>query len=401
VYLVQVLATGSDIRGRCAIRAQLETAGVLSLFRKLRSWNDEQINRMIEQYEEEAESDRRDLADEHDRLVLRSLRNPQDVFAALLQKTQGTKASAYLLDALRHMVLIKEEGDQKVRYFQLIDRLITSIVTSDTPDLGQDFSRAFGVSVSHLIGRFVEQERMDNYLSEVQSLKIELANERREKMELLEEMNRDDLVASLKAHVTELEERLRKSRAATEAVQDQMAGMKADYETRISDLELIIQELFNMLRESNHLDQVQGLNDGPINRTQLIHDLREQWERKKTIRQLEGKHRPRRKTLNPARNDDGTNGELESASEEDDDAEVLEAEKVALGGEARGARVPMTRSEKTLSTSQFMDAPEERVRAHIEVALSKEADHVVCQNRGRYKTLLTAVSNTGYEHVLA
>jgi len=373
IVLLQHLTSEPDIRARCAIRAQLETAGVLTVFRRLRAWKDEQILGHIQHYEEEAEADRRELAEEQDHLVLRSMRNPQDVFAALLQKTQGTKASAYLLNTMRHLILIKEDGDQKIRYFQLIDKLISSIVTSDTPDLGQDFSRAFGVSVSHLVGRFVEQERTEAYIEEVKGLKLDLARVTREKMELAEEMGRDDLAASLKAQVFELEERLRKSRAATEAVTDQMQNMRTDYEARIADLELIIQELFNMLRESTHLETVQGVDDGPINRKKLIHDLREQWERKKTISKLEGRHRKRRTVVV-----DGKATPVDSASDDEEDTgEVLEAEKIALG-EARGARVPMvTRAEKKLSTGQFMDAEEERVRAHIEVALSKEADHIV------------------------
>jgi cytokinesis protein len=362
ICLIQGLTSGSDIRARCSIRAQLETAGLLGIFYKVRQWNDDATTRMIRQYEQEAEADRRDLLEEQDRIVLQSMRSPEDVFRALLQMTRGSKASAYLLNSLRHLLLIKEEGDQKVRYFQLIDRLITSIIMNDTPDLGQDFSRAFGTSVSHLIGKFVEQERMDNAFQEVQELRASLAQVTREKFELSEEINRDDLVASLKSQIAELEERLRKSRAATEALTDQMEGMKRDYEARISDLELIIQELFNMLRESHHLEEVQGLNDGPINRNQLIYDLREQWERKKTIRKLEGKH-AKRKMISA----------VEQGSH-DEAVEVLKAEKVALG-EAQGAL--KSRQSRALSTSQFMDAPDEQVRAHIEDALSTQADHIV------------------------
>lgn len=361
---------------------------------------------MITQYEDEAESDRRDLSDEQDQVLLRSLRSPEEVFSALLQKTKGTKASGYLLDALRHMVLIKEEGDQKVRYFQLIDRLIASIVTNDTPDLGQDFSRAFGVSVSHLVGRFVEQDRMEAYVNDIRQLKVELANVKREKIELSEEMGRDDLVATLKSQATELEERLRKSRAATEAVTDQMEGMKRDYEMRITDLEIVIQELFNMLRESAHLDTVKNLNDGPVNRAQLIHQLREEWERKKTISILEGRHKGKNKANNRKSTVNGTIVDgAESGSDEEDvdaDAEVMEAEKVALGGKARGERVPITRSEKKLSTSQFMDAEEERVRAHIEGALSKEADHIVSlHDTGSVRLKLTTVAHSDRQPVTA
>ena len=333
---------------------------------------------MIKQYEEEAESDRRELAEEQNQLMLRSMRNPQDVFAALLQQTQGSKASAYLLDAMRHMLLIKGEEHEKARYFQLIDRLISSIVTSDTPDLTQDFSRAFGVSVSHLVNRFVEQERLDGYASQIQDLKSSLARVTREKLELAEEMNSDDLVASLKAQVAELEERLRKSRAATEAVTDQKEGMRRDYEARIHDLDLIIQELFNMLREANYLDEVQGINDGPINRKQLIYDLREQWERKKTISQLEGRHKNRKSMRDAGTGVDDFEGDSEDEGAEDDDGFTPPSKKKSKNAStaATATTTASTRAEKKMSGSQFMDAPDERVRAHIETALSKEADHI-------------------------
>jgi len=92
-----------------------------------------------------------------------------------MQKTKGTKASAHLLDSMRHLLLIKAEGEEKVRYFQLIDQLITSIVMSDTLELGNDFNRAFGSSVSHVIAKFVEQERVDKAVDEVRELKVALA----------------------------------------------------------------------------------------------------------------------------------------------------------------------------------------------------------------------------------
>jgi cytokinesis protein len=372
LVLLLGLTSGGDIRVRCSVRSQLESAGLLRVFQKVQSWNDETTMRMIRQYEEEAESDRRELAAEQDDKLLRSLRAPEDVFRALLDMTKGTKASAYLLDSLRHMLLIKDQG--RVRYFQLIDKLISSIVMSDTPDLGGDFSRAFGVSVQHLMGRFVEQDRLDSALQETARAKAELARVTREKLELADEVagGNDGLVGVLKGQVADLEEKLRKSRAATDALRDQMDGMKRDYEARIHDLEIIIQELFNMLRETDHLDTVQAMNQGPINREQLIHELREQWHRKNTIRKLEGK---------------GKDGR---PSEDDEDGEVLQAEKVPLE-EARGEERPARRS-KHASGSQFLDAPDEDVRAHIEDALIRGKDHIVSDLMPR---ALMSVSSEG------
>ena len=56
----------------------------------------------------------------------------------------------------------------------------------------------------------------------------------------------------------------------------------------------------------------------------------------------------------------------------------MEAEKVALGGAAKAhTRTVTARENKALSGSQFMDAPDEQVRAHIADALSSQADHIV------------------------
>jgi cytokinesis protein len=379
ICLVKGLTSGHDVRARCALRSQLEAAGLLPVFRKVKRWNDDRATLLIKQYEEEAENDRIDLIDSQNKILLKSMRDPGDVYNALFKMTEGTKASKYLLNSLQHLLLIKEDGDQRVRYFQLIDRLITSIVMSDMPDLNQDFARAFGISVSHVMGKFVEQERLDSSMGEIKDLKASLAQMTREKAEISEVVDRDEVVASLKAQVADLEDKLRKSRAATEAVTDQMSGMKKDYEVRIVELERIIQELYNMLRESQHLEEVQGYNEGPIDRSKLIYDLREQWERKKTIRKLEGRDKARdpnkRKTLRP-----GDDSIIEEESEAED-GEIMEAEKIALGAARGKERTVKVKREKVLSGSQFMDAEDERVREHIEDALFSGSDHVVSDFR--------------------
>lgn len=361
---VSLITTSPQLRSRCSVRAQLETAGLLQIFDKVRPWKEPRIQDLMIQYEQEADADRKELMEEQQQTLLHSMRAPEDVFRALLQNTRGTKASAYLLDAMRHMLLI-QQGHDFVRFFQLIDRLVVSIVTSDTPEMNHDFSRAFGISVTHLIGKFVEQDRIEQANEEIKALKSALSRMDREKADMMEEMagGNDGLVGQLKAQVTELEEKLRKSRAATDALRDQLEGSKRDYETRIADLELIIQELFNMLRETNHLDAVSSMDQGPINRMQLIRDLREKWHRKKTIEKLEG-------------------GDGKKTQAEDEElGEVLEAEKVVMG-RATGEEVPTTRRKTALSGSQFLDAADEDVRAHIEDALIKGADHIVSQRKG-------------------
>ena len=369
IVLASGLTSHPDVRARVSLRTQLETAGLLRVFEKIKTWNDRITHERISEYEQDAEGDRADLQSEQDQVMMSSFRSPEDVFRALLHMTSGTKASSYLFNALRHLLLIKEQGDEKIRYFQLIDQLITSIVMNDTPELGSDFSQAFGISVSHLVGKFVEQEKMDASIQEIKGLKASLAKAVREKMDLSEEISKGDegMVGDLKTQVADLEDRLRKSRAATETVMDQMEGMKRDYESRLDNLQLYIDELFKMLLQTSHLEEVAGMTEGPIDRRRMIHDLREKWERKRTIEKLEGKGR-RRKDATEINGDEESEGDVEG---EDDEVEVLTADKVSV------MQVNGGRDLQTLSRSQFADAEDEWVRSHIEASLVKGADGVV------------------------
>ena len=365
LYLAQSLVLYSDdIRVRCSLRSQLESAGLLKCLEKLRGWHHDQLDRLIRQYEDEAEADRMELSGKQFQAELITAKTLREILPALQDKTKGTKSNDYLMSVLRHLLLIDETGAERDRYFQLIDKLITSIVMSETPDLQQDFSKAFGTPVSRLMSRFVDQDALENARKDNKRLLAEVTRLQRETTDMMDEINSNDIVASLKSQIADLEERLRRSRMATDAVTDQKDNMKRDYESRIADLELIIQELFNMLRESNQLDHVQGIDDGPINRSQLIHDLREQWARKKTIQRLEGRHLKGKNAKGPSA------AQQDIDDDDDDEAEVLEAEKVSVNGGKRD-KTGAPRS------SQFMDAADENVRAHIETALSAQADHIV------------------------
>lgn len=393
LFLVNALISSRDLRTRCSIRSQLEASGVPQIHAQIRAWKEPVLDGHLIAYAKEAEKDRRELVASQQATLLNTMRAPEDVFRSLLQTTRGSKSSGYLLNTLRHMLLI--HNDQE-RYFQLIDRLIVSIVMNDSPDMGQDFARAFGISVTHLIGKFVEQDRIESAMDEIKGLKSALNRSELENADLTEKLEggSDQLVRELRARISELEEKLQKSRAATDALRDQMDGMKRDYESRINDLELVIQELFNMLREANHLDTISHMNQGPINREQLIHDLREQWHRKKTIQKLEGGSggggggggsgsgsgsgtdtgfgNGRESALQDGSGDRNGGGGYPysrngSDSRDEEIGQVIQAEK--------GKTVPAMTI--TRDSNQFQDATEDDVRAHIEEALIRGADHIV------------------------
>lgn len=391
IFLLSGLVSAADIRIRISVRGQLELANVSTLLDTLKDWKEPHLEDALQRYFEEEEADRKEFLEEQVRVQVETMKNPEDMVRALLQRTKGTKASAYLLNTFRHLLLIKEEGDERNRFFQLIDQLIQSIVMHDSPDLNQDFARAFGISVSQLMGKFVDQQQLEAAQTENKSMKARLAQAEREKQDLLDEIAQGDqgLVGRLKKQIADLEDRLRKSRAATESLLNQMEGMKVDYETRIAELELYIQELFNMLRETNHLDQVQAMTDGPIDRAQLIHDLREQWERKKTIRKLEGggsRKKPTRSNTMTTINTITTESSFgDDIGEDDEEGDVLEAQTERFQTSdpqfvksRRQSAVSKSLSRDTATSgTQFMDAEEERVRSHIEDSLVRGVDRVV------------------------
>jgi cytokinesis protein len=379
ICLLQGLTSANDMRTRISVRHQLDVANVGHVLHIMKDWNDPGMDRLIRQYEEEEEADRRDLAQEQNRQQLDQLRTPEEVLRALLDSTKGSKASAYLLNSFRHLLLIKEEGDERVRFFQLIDQLIQSIVMHDSPDLNQEFARAFGMSVTQVIGKFVEQQRLNDALDDLRTAKSRLGEVEREKTELLEEISAGDqgLVGRLKAQVADLEERLKNSRAATENIRNQMEGMRRDYEHRIAELELYITELFNMLREANHLDQVAEMGTGVIDRGKFIHDLREQWERKKTIKKLEGRHnKPMRSSTM-----DTLGSNLSESDDDSEEGEVLSANKASFG--PIGPQPQRTKSSKSRAERgstgivgayhAFSDAEDDRVLSHIETTLVSQS----------------------------
>lgn len=375
-----------------SVRGQLDIAGVAALLETIKDWREPRLLRHLEQFYDEEEADRKEFLEQQAMVQVETMKNPEEMVRALLDKTKGTKASAYLLNTFRHMLLIKEEGDERVRFFQLIDQLIQSIVMHDSPDLNQDFARAFGISVSQLMGKFVDQQQLEKVEVENKQLKSDLAGLKREKQDLLDEMaeGNQSLVDRLRKQIADLQKKLSSARAAWESSEDTRKRERADYETRIAELELYIQELFNMLRETNHLDQVQSMTDGPIDRQKLIHDLREQWERKKTIRKLEGSGSRKKPTRSNTMTTIGT-VETESSFGDNfiDDYEEGEAfqahEERFQTADARYFDSSRRRSshhkslsnQTTMSGTQFMDAEEERVRSHIEDSLVRGVDRVV------------------------
>ncbi len=86
------------------------------------------IDKQIKTLQAVFASDEKRLRERLDQEILKDLTNPQDVFNAIFSKTKGTRAQNYFLSMMQHLLLIREEGQPMVHYYQLLDSIVTDVV---------------------------------------------------------------------------------------------------------------------------------------------------------------------------------------------------------------------------------------------------------------------------------
>lgn len=322
----------------------MDASGLRRILKKLRSFNHPSIERTIHQYESDAEDDFEQVVENFNQDVLRDMSNPSDVYNAIMSNVEGTRAYDFFLSAMQHLLLIREEGESRIRYFQLIDRLITSIVL-DRKSIDGDFSSIMGVSVNSVVAKFADQDRLQEAITETTELKVIISKLKRDKEALEEEVNQgnDGLVKNLKTRLARTEEDLKISRSASAGLQAKVQEVERSYQERLAEQELQIRELFNMLKEARALETVTD-EAGVLNRRELMDLMEKKLQRTKAIHQLEGRHLSRKPTRK-------------------DELEVLEEDEGRPG--------------KSPRKSRFEDAEEENVRQHIEETLAAGKSHLV------------------------
>ena len=265
LFLIHAITSVMDeIDVRVHTRSQMEACGLKRILAKLKDFGHDSIDRVIHSIETEAADDARTLATEYDQDLLKDMSNPLDIFNAILASIEGTRAHDFFLSSMQHLLLIRADDDTKMRYHQLIDQLITSVVLDEKTGAAseQDFSALMGVSVAKVVSRFADQDRLDKALSQAAEMRATAQQLALEKAAVEEELahaqagQTPDQVSSGPQAVKQLndqlaasEDHLRQSRLATKKLEEDLIEMKRMYEDRIASLELRIQELFNMLRE--------------------------------------------------------------------------------------------------------------------------------------------------------
>lgn len=336
----------------------MESAGLQKIIQLCADFGVSQIDAQVERIQEVFSEDEKILRERLDQGILQDLTNPQDVFNAIYAKTDGTKARNYFLSMMQHLLLIREDGQSMVHYYQLLDSIVTDVVLDNK--LGGAEQR-MGRSVDRIIAQFNDADRyqaMEDEAAKAQALAVRLKLEK-EALEDEISQGHDGLVGNLKVQIANLEEKLSISRETTSRLHSQIGDQKVSYELKIAQLEAQIMELFRMLKEVGK-DVETILDGGAMDRKAFVQTLERNFQRQRTISILEGKETPdrrqRQKTIDAANTSDS------------DDEDTEETPRKSSLRKSRITRSIDKRGHKVLSdgkivddsgrVSQFMDADE-------------------------------------------
>jgi cytokinesis protein len=368
-----------DLDLRLHHRSLMESAGLQRIIELCQNFGLSAIDLQLRNLQKVLDDDERQLRERLDQEILHDLKNPQDVFNAIFVRTRDTKAQDYFLSMMRHLLLIREEGQPMVHYYQLIDSLVTDVVM-DKKLAGVE--QRMGHSVEQIIAQFNEADRYQAAETEAAEARATTVRLKLEKEALEAEIaqGQDGLVGSLKLRLERMEEKLNVSRETTSRLQGQLVTQKAGYEEQIAQLEAQIMELFRMLKEVGR--GVETILDGGVmDRRTLVQQLEKDFQRRKTISILEGREGHRRK----ANKANGHRGSAEDDAEDDEDVDATPIKGSLRRSKPAGTLKKAGKAPKGVAivdengrVSQFMDADDEDAQEQIQQQLAAGVN-IVCR----------------------
>ncbi|KAF9089573.1 hypothetical protein BGX23_006574 [Mortierella sp. AD031] len=259
---MRILENTIDGRGRfgtmVGMSEELKKAGTqdgqLIEYVKMRDLKYDLIDRQLNIYEDEAENDYEDMIGFYNHQILHDMSDPYDVFHALLRSVESSRAYDFFLSLLQYMLLIREEGDFRIRYFQLMDAIVTQVVL-DRRGITDNFDQKLGISVNQLVGKLVDQDRLNQATEDSKQARQELELVVRQKNELeLEVGKKDDgMVSQLKANIYSLEDLLRLSRYTIQTLQAKLYDVETQVQNKLAIQDTQLKHLLKSLQDANGL----------------------------------------------------------------------------------------------------------------------------------------------------
>jgi hypothetical protein len=381
----------TGLNQRIHTRIELVQAGIETIFPKLQALNNRLVDQEIKTYNELHEEDVKEQKQRLNNDALQSLGSGPEIFEGLMSWMKGSPAETHFLSILRHFTLIENEPEHRQKYYQLINQLVTAITLDGQMGTDKDFTAQAGVTVRTMFLRFESEANLDAAMLQIDELEKKVARLERRKTELEEELAEANggLVGNLKGQLAQMEERLRVSRNNANGLEEDQERMRQESVSAAQELRLDVYEMIEMLIETEKFDEViNKVGRYRKDRVALVAKYEEQQERARTIRQLEGRDRKMKRSETGL---SGFDSDSKAASDEGElldvqEVEVRRADKVTLGsarrktsfaaGMPRITKIPTQPMERT-SGSQFVDADDDNVKAHIEERLLTE-EQVSC-----------------------
>ncbi|KAG0003943.1 hypothetical protein BGZ65_001179, partial [Modicella reniformis] len=263
VFINALLQVVDDIELRMNIRNQLATSGLTRIISKMKGIYDGLIDRQLNIYEDEAENDYEDMTELYNHQVLHDMSDPYDVFHTLIRSVENSRAYDFFLSLLQHMLLIREQGDLRTRYFQLMDAIVTQIVL-DRRGITDNFDQKLGISVNQIISKLVDQDRLAHAIEDAKRARHELEIVTRQKNELELEVGQKDagMVSHLKANIYSLEDLLRLARHTIQTLQAKLNDVELQTRKTLAIQDAQLKHLLKSLQDSNTLMAEAGISLG-------------------------------------------------------------------------------------------------------------------------------------------
>ncbi|KAI9259027.1 hypothetical protein BDA99DRAFT_484089 [Phascolomyces articulosus] len=260
-----LISVVEDVEVRVHLRNQMNACGLQAITDKMLEFNSEHLRRHISIYRQMSDNDYEVVIEIQNDNILSDMNDPRDVFESLLSRVEGTRGYDFLLSALQHLLLINDQSDIQVRYYQLLDNLITQIVLDRKGLTADDFSGGFGWSVASLIDKFAEQDQLAVAIAEAQEAKEKYEKAIKEKQELELEINLqgDGLVGQLREKTNSLEDLLRMSRKTISTLQSKLKTLQQEYDKNLVIMDKQLRNMYQTASIANtSYGQTDDLRDG-------------------------------------------------------------------------------------------------------------------------------------------
>ncbi|CDS04805.1 hypothetical protein LRAMOSA07335 [Lichtheimia ramosa] len=252
-----LISVVEDVEVRVHLRNQMNACGLQSITDKMLEFNNEHLARHISIFKQMSDNDYEEVIETHTENMLENMNDPRDVFEAILGRVEGTRGYDFFLSALQHLLLIRDSGDTQVRYYQLLDNLITQVVLDRKGLSADDFTGGFGWSVASLVDKFAEQDQLAKAIAEAKEAKQKYEQAIKEKQDLETEMNLqgDGLVGQLREKTNSLEDLLRMSRHTISTLQRKIKDLQQEYDRNMTAMDKQLRDLYLKASIANANDQ--------------------------------------------------------------------------------------------------------------------------------------------------